>query len=156
MGQTIAPVRIRPPTLAERRDLRRAAVQTLTQRIVAEIHPICVIVFGSVAKNVDEIDSDVDLVIVGGDLPADIFDRMGLLQRLTRKLGVPFDIFPYTETEFEGMLDNKHVTALDCMYEGIPLHGEAYFKRLHARFEELVNQGWHRTKCAWTNKPEKP
>jgi predicted nucleotidyltransferase len=156
MGQTTAPVRIKLPTLAERRKLRRTAVQTLVKRIISEIHPTCVILFGSVAKNTDKIDSDVDIVVVGGDLPSNIFDRIGQLQRLTRRLGVPFDIFPYTEAEFEKMLDNKHVTALDCMYEGIPLHGKAYFKRLHKRFDELVKQGWHRTKCTWTMHPEKP
>jgi len=156
MGTVANAVRWREASLAEERQRRQTAIKEYLQRLQDKVQPTCVVLFGSVAKGTDRVESDLDFVVVGGQLPKRLFDRLDVLAKLKWGIPVSIDVFPYTGSEFEGMLDNQHVTALDCMYEGIPLHGEAYFKRLHARFEELVKQGWHRTKCVWTNTPEKP
>jgi hypothetical protein len=96
------------------------------------------------------------VVVIGGPLPEKIFDRLDLLARLKRGIPVSIDAFPYTEAEFERMLDNLHVTALDCMYEGIPLHGKDYFERLRPKFDEYVARGLRRGKAAWYFEKKKP
>jgi predicted nucleotidyltransferase len=116
---------------------------------MSEIQPTCVILFGSMAKATDRIESDVDMVVVGGDLPQDISERLLRIGRLKWGIPVSIDAFPYTEAEFERMLDDLHVTALDCMYEGIPLHGQEYFDRLKSRFDGYVRRGLRRDKVAW-------
>ena len=130
-------------------DLRRAHAVEYARRIVEALAPACIILFGSVAKGTDNAWSDIDLVVVGGDLPANIFDRFGRVNALKRGLSTPADAFPYTEAEFEQMLDNLHVTALDCMYEGQVLHGQDYFDRLRPKFEAYVARGLTRGKAAW-------
>ncbi|MBI3764415.1 MAG: nucleotidyltransferase domain-containing protein [Chloroflexi bacterium] len=105
--------------------------------------------FGSMAKNTDRIESDVDIVIVGGDLPDNLSQRLRLVGELKFGIPVSIDAFPYTEAEFERMLDNLHVTALDCLYEGVPLHGKEYFDRLLPKFEAYVARGLRRDKIAW-------
>jgi len=149
MGPSDTQLRYREPTLTEDRALRQSAAQEYTRRLVEELYPVGVILFGSNARSTDRIGSDLDIVIVGGDLPAPISERLRKVARL--KWGIPFsiDAFPYTEAEFERMLDNLHVTALDCMYEGIPLHGKEYFERLRPKFEAYVARGLRRGKSAW-------
>lgn len=156
MGAIAAAVQWREPSLAEERQRRQKAVDEFTRRLKDNVRPTCIIVFGSVAKGTDRIESDLDIVVIGGTLPARIFDRLDNLARLKRGIPVSIDAFPYTESEFEHMLENKHVTALDCMYEGKPLHGEDFFKRLRVRFDEMAKRGLRRTDCAWLTRPETP
>jgi len=101
------------------------------------------------ARGTDRVESDVDLVVIGGKLPERIFDRLDVLARLEWGIPVSIDAFPYTEAEFERMLDNLHVTALECIHHGIPLHGEEYFDRLRPKFEAYVARGLRRGKAAW-------
>lgn len=136
--------------------MRRDHAQEYARRLAEALMPTCVILFGSVARGTDSERSDLDLVVIGGDLPQDIFDRMGCVNKVTRGIRTPADIFPYTEAEFERMLDNLHVTALDCMYEGIPLHGQEYFDRLRPKFDEYVARGLRRAKAAWLFDKKKP
>ena len=101
------------------------------------------------AKGTDRIESDLDVVVIGGDLPVKVSDRLRLVGRLKWGIPVSIDAFPYAIAEFERMLDNRHVTALDCMYEGVPLHGKEYFDRLRPKFDEYVARGLRRGQAAW-------
>lgn len=118
------------------------------QRLTA-LQPTCIALFGSTATGHDHLESDLDLVIIGGQLPERQFDRLDVLNRL--KIGIPvsIDTFAYTETEFEQMLQHLNVTALDCLYEGRPLLGERYFERLHQDLEQLLARGLNRSMTAW-------
>lgn len=149
MGAVAAPVQWRELDLAEERRRRRDALDEFTRRLREQVEPTCIILFGSVAKGSDRIESDLDVVVVGGKLPEKISERLRFVARLKRGIAVSIDSFPYTESEFEQMLDDRHVTALDCMYEGVPLHGQDYFERLRPKFEAYVARGLKRDKVAW-------
>jgi hypothetical protein len=122
---------------------------------VEAYHPACVILYGSVAQDTDMPDSDVDLVVIGGDLPGDPFERVKQLLRLNDTI-VPIEPLSYTVAEFEQMLAGLHVTALEALEFGVPLHGEQYFRQLRERFEQLKAQGLHRTAYTWTMAREQP
>jgi len=142
-------VRTNLPDAAERRRLRRKVARQFAARVVEAYHPACIILYGSVARDADTLDSDVDLIVIGGDLPSDPFDRLGALMRLNGTI-VPIEPLGYSEAEFERMLARLHVTALEALEFGIPLYGESYFVRLKEQFERLKAQGLHRTSNAWT------
>ena len=156
MDRSNSAVRVQVTEVANGRELRREHAQEYARRLVKAIAPKCIILFGSVARDTDREWSDLDLVVVGGDLPGDIFERISRVSKLTRGIRTPADIFPYTEAEFERQLDNLRVTALDCMYEGIPLHGKDYFDRLRPKFEEYVTRGLRRAKAAWLFDKKRP
>lgn len=156
MGRSGSAIRYQPAQITDGRKLRREHAQEYACRLVEGIAPKCVILFGSVARGTDGEQSDLDLVVIGGDLPENIFKRIGRVNKLTRGIRTPADIFPYTDVEFERMLDNLHVTALDCMYEGIPLHGKDYFDRLRPTFEAYMARGLRRAKAAWLFDQKKP
>jgi len=112
-----------------------------------------VILYGSVAQDTDILDSDVDIVVISDELPKDIFERLGRLRSVYRTW-VPIEPLGYTSNEFEYMLENRHVTALEALAFGRPLHGETYFNHLKARFNEMVHQGLRRVPGAWTMQAE--
>ncbi len=153
MGGNNPPVRVSTPTLAERKHLRRLAAREYTKRAMEMLRPACVILYGSVAQDTDVLDSDVDIIVISDELSEDIFYRLGRL-RSVYKTWVPIEPLGYTSSEFERMLENRHVTALEAMAFGRPLHGEAYFNRLRARFNEMVRQGLRRAPGAWTMRAE--
>ena len=143
------PVRTPTPTLTERKRLRRLAAREYARRAVEMLHPACVILYGSVAQDTDVLDSDVDIVVISDELPEDVFYRLARLRSVYRTW-VPIEPLGYTSSEFERMLENRHVTALEALAFGRPLYGEAYFNRLRTRFDEMVRQGLRRVPGAWT------
>jgi len=153
MGGSNPEVRAPTPTLAERKRLRRLAAGEYAKRAMEMLHPVCVILYGSVAQDTDVLDSDVDIVVISDELPEDVFHRLGQL-RSVYTTWVPIEPLGYTSSEFKRMLENRHVTALEAMAFGRPLHGEAYFNRLRERFNEMVHRGLRRAPGAWTMRPE--
>ena len=143
-------------TLVEARARRQEALQKFSQNVIESLQPACIILFGSSAKGTDQVGSDLDVVVVGGKLPVSTSERMRCIGRLKWDLPVSIDTFPYTETEFEQMLENLHVTALDCMSEGVPLHGQDYFERLRPKFNAYVERGLKKGKAAWFFEKKKP
>src|SRR3990170_890526 len=128
MGPTTYAIRFRePPTLEEQRAQRGAATREFVQRLKTTVRPTCIILFGSVARGADTVASDLDFVVIGGQLPQLMFDRLDILAKLKRGIRSSIDAFPYTEAEFEQMLDNTNLLALESVHEGRPLHGDAYF-----------------------------
>lgn len=108
MGGNNPPVRAPTPTLVERKHLRRIAAREYTERAVEILRPVCVILYGSVAQDTDVLDSDVDIIVIGDELPDDILDRLGQLRSVYRTW-VPIEPLGYTSSEFERMLENRHL-----------------------------------------------
>lgn len=125
-----------------------SALAGYTATVVNRLQPECVILYGSLARGTYTNQSDIDLVVIAQLLPDYFLDRLDLLQRLNQGLG-PIEALGYTRTEFEEMLQRGHVTALDAVADGVPLHGEGYFRQLKAMFEDMVRRGLHRTTCTW-------
>jgi predicted nucleotidyltransferase len=157
MGPTTYAIRFRkPPTLEEQRARRDTATREFVQRLKTTVQPACIILFGSVARGVDTVTSDLDFVVIGGQLPQRMFDRLDVLAKLKRDIRSSIDAFPYTEAEFEQMLDHTNLLALESMHEGRPLHGEVYFNRLRAKFDTLARRGLRRVKYGWDTRLKSP
>ena len=114
-----------------------------------QLDPVCIVLFGSLAKGTYTHYSDIDLVVVLDNLPAEFHDRWRLLSRLNKSI-CPIDAFSYTPTEFEQMLVRGHVTALDSMADGICLHGPDYFAKMQEVYQDMVRRGLCRGIAAWT------
>ncbi len=81
------------------------ALEYLVKRVVAEVSPLRIIVFGSGARGETGPDSDIDLLVVMPDGP----HRRRTAQLLYRKItgvGVPFDILVATPSDLETHKDN--------------------------------------------------
>ena len=68
------------------------------QAVAAAYNPDCIILFGSVARETQKQDSDIDIMVIGGDLPASHRERFRLLMRL-RPLLAPLQVQTFTSTE---------------------------------------------------------
>jgi predicted nucleotidyltransferase len=125
-----------------------AALAAYAAKLIDGLAPQCIILYGSLARGTYTTASDIDLVVVAGNLPDKFFDRLDVLQRLN-DTRCPIDAFSYTPEEFQSMLQRGHVTALDALADGAPLFGADYFGRLRELFQNMVQRGLHRSTCSW-------
>lgn len=93
------------------------ALNRLVQRIVEEIKPLRVILFGSVARNNMNEESDIDLLVV---MPEETHRRRTaqLLYKNIRNIGVPFDILVVTNKDLEKHKDNAGLIYQEILSEG--------------------------------------
>lgn len=98
-----------------------AEIEHLVSLIVAEAHPLRVILFGSAARGDMTPDSDVDLLVV---MP-DGTHRLHTMQRLyarVRGVTVPFDILVATTGDLEVHGDALGLVYRDALREGRELY----------------------------------
>lgn len=120
--------------------------------VTAVYRPDCVILFGSVARNEQQRDSDIDILIIGGHLPMDQRQRFRLLMRL-RPLLAPIQVQTFTRAEWDRMLTDKHVTVLEALRDGKALHGQELFAQWRRQFQYWLDLGLRRTDCTWVIPP---
>jgi predicted nucleotidyltransferase len=97
------------------------AVREAVERIVQEVHPTRIILFGSVARRQQHPESDVDLLVV---MPEGMHKRH-TAQRLYRKLrGLPVavDIIVTTESDLARHKDNPGLIYRTILHEGRQLY----------------------------------
>ena len=118
------------------------------EQLIRRLQPQCIILYGSLARDTYTVASDIDLVVVTKGMSDSFHERLAQLQELneTRR---SIDAFPYTPREFEAMLRQGHVTALDAVSDGVPLYGDTYFQGLRDILEGMVRRGLRRTSCSW-------
>lgn len=93
------------------------AIDEAVRRIVDEVHPLRIIVFGSAARGDARPDSDLDLLVV---MP-DGTDRLQIAYRLhhrLRKLGCAKDIVVALESDVEALRDNPTMIIHAAFTEG--------------------------------------
>ncbi len=92
-------------------------LSSLLKRIVEEINPLRVILFGSVARNTMGEESDIDLLVV---MPEGTHRRhtAQLLYKNIRNIGVPFDVLVVTDQDLE-----KHQNSVGMIYQEILAEG---------------------------------
>jgi len=81
---------------------RDEAIVAITRKLVEVCAPVCIYLFGSVARGDDGPDSDLDfLVVVPDDAPEELF-RSGMIARAL--WGIPYaaDAIPWRQSDFEG------------------------------------------------------
>ena len=92
-------------------------IDELIQRIVEEVHPLRIILFGSAARGEMEPNSDIDLLVV---MPEGVHRRRVaqlLYQKITR-LGAPFDILVATPADLQKHKDNIGLIYRTILQEG--------------------------------------
>lgn len=92
-------------------------IHFLVQRIVEEIHPLRIIIFGSAARNEMEKGSDIDLLVV---MPEGTHRRhtAQFLYRNIRGVEVPFDILVASPSDLEKHKDNIGLIYRTILQEG--------------------------------------
>ena len=92
-------------------------INHLVQRIIEEVHPLRIILFGSAATGEIGPDGDVDLLIV---MPDGVHRRRTaqLLYRKIRGIDVPFDVIVATPTDLEKHKDNIGLIYRTILQEG--------------------------------------
>jgi len=128
-------------------------IDAYCRRVIDMIHPDCIILHGSVARGTAHAHSDVDIIVVGGDLPEDFFKRLYLLNRL-REGETPIEAVGYSRNEWEKMMDNLHLTTLEALEWGVPLYGETWFQKWRRQLNALKQQGLKRGERSWSAPPE--
>jgi uncharacterized protein len=93
----------------------------LLNRIVEEIKPLRVILFGSGAKGSMDDESDIDLLVV---MPEGVHRRKTaqLLYRNIKNIGVPFDILVVTNSDLEKYKDSNGLIYQEILAEGKELY----------------------------------
>lgn len=124
------------------------AIEDFCQRVVEKFQPDCIILHGSVAQGKATRTSDIDLIIIGGALPEDFFERLYELNRL-RDGTAPLEVIGYTRLEWEQMLNTWHLTPLEAIYWGIPLHGQQLFRQWKILLASWQKEGLRRETHSW-------
>ena len=79
--------------------LDKTRIQEITTRIIKEIHPTKIYLFGSYAKGTAGPESDLDLVVIA-DIPGSKNKRSLKIRSLFPKRDFSLDVFVYHEDEF--------------------------------------------------------
>jgi predicted nucleotidyltransferase len=102
-------------------ETRSNVVDELVRRVVEEVHPLRIILFGSAARGEMGPNSDIDLLVV---MPQGIHRRRTaqlLYQKITG-LGVPFDILVTTPEDLQ-----KHKDKIGLIYRTILQEGREIY-----------------------------
>lgn len=93
----------------------------MVARIVATMHPVRVVLFGSFARGDYTPMSDLDLCIVLAEAE-DWFERQRRFRRLVNLPGIEVEPHIYTAGEFAGMLERENPLLLQIVKEGRVLY----------------------------------
>jgi uncharacterized protein len=99
-------------------------VQDLKERIVNQVKPEGIILFGSVAQGVDNPDSDIDVLVIWDEEP-DLSnrDRRLKLRRLIGDFNSPMDLLTYTSEELKKALSEPNSFTSQIVKEGRVIYG---------------------------------
>lgn len=94
-----------------------------TQRVVEQLKPQAVILFGSFARGDINEGSDVDLLVIA-DFKEPLLDRIKLLLDLNDGVGLPLEPVGYTPEEFQRMRAEGNPFIREVLEHGEVLHGK--------------------------------
>lgn len=107
----------------------QAELEEITHRLVEELKPEKIILFGSYAWGVPNEDSDLDIMVVISKSDEPPTRRATRAYRCLRGLSMPKDIFVYTREEVEksrkvhASLISQMLEEGKIIYEGTPIDG---------------------------------
>jgi predicted nucleotidyltransferase len=127
----------------------RIKIEQFCRRVVKSFRPDCVILHGSMARGTARPSSDIDIVVIGGRLPENFFERSFSLNRL-RDGTAPIEVVGYTLAEWEQMMAQLHLTVLETLHWGVPLYGEALFAQWKEKLEQWKSLGLRREASSWS------
>ena len=97
-------------------------IDAYVERLAGELHPRCVILYGSFARGDISEGSDVDLVVVA-DFKESFLDRIKTLLDLNDEHGLPLEPVGYTPEEFRSMRERGNAFIEEVVRTGKVLHG---------------------------------
>ncbi len=124
-------------------------IEQFCNRVEAAFHPDCIILHGSIVRGTYTFSSDIDLIIIGGRLPENFFERTYVLNSL-RDGSAPIEVVGYTLLEWQQMMDQLHLTVLESLHWGMPLYGQGLFEQWKAKLEEWKSLGLRREEVSWS------
>jgi predicted nucleotidyltransferase len=97
-------------------------IKEIKNRIVSEVHPEKIILFGSYAYGTPTRDSDVDLLVI---MPSDepMHKRIFRIRKLLRDFRVPKDVIVYTPQEVNDWKDVSNAFITSIMRKGKVIYG---------------------------------
>ena len=125
------------------------AIDKFRDRVVMALDPACIILYGSLARGLNTPTSDVDIVVVADALEEDFLERLAALNRF-RDGQTPFELLGYRLGEWEAMMERFHLTVLEAVFWGIPLHGETLFEEWRNWLAGWQERGLRREEGYWT------
>ncbi len=117
--------------------------QNMITAIQEHLPLYAVILFGSRARRTAVVDSDYDVIIIGG-FTQKFIDRGVFIARFLPHL--PLDIFCYTPEEFSDLFTSFNLTAIDGIGEGIVLFGQDFIHPYKVQYKKLIKQGMKKYK----------
>lgn len=93
-----------------------------TQRVVEQLRPQAVIIFGSFARGDINEGSDVDILVVA-DFKEPFLDRIKILLDLNDGIGLPLEPIGYTPEEFQRMKKEENRFIREVLKTGKVLYG---------------------------------
>jgi predicted nucleotidyltransferase len=98
-------------------------IEKYVERVVENLRPEVVILFGSFARRDINEGSDVDIVVVA-DFKEPFLDRIKILLDLNDDIGLPLEPIGYTPGEFQKMQIDGNRFIQEILKEGIILYGD--------------------------------
>lgn len=98
--------------------------QMIKNKLIETINPKSIVLFGSLARNEEREDSDIDLLIVWDeqrDLPN--VKRRIIIRKIIGVVEIPLDILTCTTEELEKALDDKNSFTSRIVSEGEVIYG---------------------------------
>lgn len=123
-------------------------IEQFCNRVKASFQPDCIVLHGSIARGTYTHHSDIDIIVISGRLPENFFERAYKLNQL-RDGTAPIEVMGYTLFEWEQMMNQLHLTVLEALHWGIPLHGRELFERWKSKLEEWKSMDLHRGEMSW-------
>ena len=76
-------------------------IEEVVGRVLSVVRPERIIIFGSAATGSMNRDSDIDLLILEAELPADVREERGRIREALRGMDYPFDVLVMATERFE-------------------------------------------------------
>lgn len=114
-------------------------IKKFCKKVVRELHPECIILYGSFSRGDFNERSDVDIIVISSKLPKTYQKRAEKLFSMVETLD-PIEPLGFTPNEFVNMIKKRHCTSLFAMEEGKALYGNEYFLFLKKIHKEVLKK----------------
>jgi len=98
-------------------------INEVVEKIVINVNPEKIYLFGSYANGKPTVDSDLDLLVIK-DTDAPIYKRNTEVKKYLRGMKIPLDLFVYTPSEVNQFKDSKTAFVNQILEKGKLVYGK--------------------------------
>jgi len=98
-------------------------INEVVEKIVINVNPEKIYLFGSYANGTPTVDSDLDLLVIK-DTDTPIYKRNTEIKKYLRGIKIPLDLFVYTPSEVNQFKDSKTAFVNQIIEEGKLVYGK--------------------------------